>query len=168
MVYDNLSKKMEMPCPNCGARTLLKSDAEIAFCTSCGGKIELGIHSYREGESSGPKIFCVNCNLLLDQHVPGSIFSCNNCGEIVCTVCSKVVDFKHHCPNCYSSITPERAKTQPKKKGNKRSKKVSRKRTRKGAGKGLPKSHKKNQKKSSNKKNNAIIPESLIILLINF
>jgi hypothetical protein len=119
------------------------SDAEITFCTSCGSKIELGIHSYRTEEAPEPKIFCVNCEHLIETNMVGTIYSCNSCGSIICSVCAKLDKNKNYCPNCYKELAniskkpvqknniKKRSKEGTASKSKKRSKSKSKKRIKK-------------------------------------
>jgi len=100
------------------------------------------VHSYRTRDGYGPKIYCVNCERLLDTSdtdAGGSIFSCDHCGGIVCEVCAKLENNKHYCPKCFTAgaKTPGSAagkrkkikidarikRTTPKKKGKTKKKK---------------------------------------------
>ncbi len=66
----------------------------------------MGVHSYRTRDEYGPKIFCVNCERLLDTadtDVVGSTFSCDHCGGIVCEVCARSENNKHYCPKCFTA-----------------------------------------------------------------
>ena len=110
---------LPFPCPDCGTQNQVKSDAECTFCTTCGSKIELGIHSYRTQDSSTPNIFCKDCKQLLDHNIQGTIFSCYSCGEIICNVCAKLVDNKRFCKKCFTKLQPTKLK-RPKKTKRKR------------------------------------------------
>lgn len=140
---------MMMPCTVCGTINRIKPDAELIFCTACGSHIELGVHSYRT-ESEGPRVFCVNCSLGLDTTTPGLVFSCNECSENVCDMCSKLFEGKHYCPNCYSQL-PGIEKTSKKTGKKSKAKKPRKKATAKKAGKTKAKGRGKSTSKKSGK-----------------
>jgi predicted RNA-binding Zn-ribbon protein involved in translation (DUF1610 family) len=118
-----------MSCPQCGAQNIIKPDAEITFCTTCGGKIELGIHSYRTEDSPIPNFFCVSCGQVLNPDIEGSIFSCRGCGGIVCMSCATLHENTRFCKRCLNSIsTPVKGKKSTKSKrktGSRKSKKAA-------------------------------------------
>jgi predicted RNA-binding Zn-ribbon protein involved in translation (DUF1610 family) len=122
-------KDLTIPCPLCGTQNIVKSDAEITFCTTCGGKIELGIHSYRTEESAIPNFFCISCGQVLSPEIAGSIFSCKACGGIVCVSCANMHENKRYCRNCNRSISKpvkeKKSAISNRTKGNRKSKKAT-------------------------------------------
>lgn len=150
-----------MPCTLCGTILQVGAETEIIFCTTCGAKIELGVHSYHTEPSSKPRVFCIDCNQALDTEAIGTIFSCNSCGEIICNVCAKVSDNKRYCHKCFESILkpesviakkPRTKRTQEKRKTSKRTvKKPTKKSTKKASKSTSKKSTKKTTKKPSKK-----------------
>jgi predicted RNA-binding Zn-ribbon protein involved in translation (DUF1610 family) len=103
--------------------------------------MDLGVHSFRTGPEEIISVYCSICQQPLDPNQAGTIFSCNSCGENVCNICSKVLENKHYCQNCFSTLPkpvkaaervkgktkpakkPPKKKAKPKKTGKKSSKK---------------------------------------------
>lgn len=105
---------MTLPCTVCGTILPVSPNAEFVFCTMCGTKIELGMHSYRAESHSGQYVFCTNCNLKFEPTISGLIFSCNSCGENVCNMCAEFYIDKHYCPKCFEKLPAKRFdKTKP-------------------------------------------------------
>ena len=104
MSCDELPQKMTFPCTVCGTILQIDPNTEFVFCTMCGTRIDIGVHSYHSVSDTKHKIYCINCNLNLDPVSTGRIFSCNNCGENVCDICAKLHGTKHYCPKCYETL----------------------------------------------------------------
>ncbi|WP_455392926.1 hypothetical protein [[Eubacterium] cellulosolvens] len=147
-------KDMSMPCTVCGTINRVSVDAEFIFCTACGAKIDIGVHSYRTDGEFGLKVYCVNCSQKLDASTVGSIYSCNSCGEHVCDICSKATKGKHYCPNCYSAlpeVVEKFKKAAPKKRAPRKPSKPKKKGKTKAKSKAKPKGKEKKKPKEKTK-----------------
>ena len=153
-----MAKKLSMPCTVCGTIIQVPPDAEILCCTTCGAKIELGVHSYRSETSGRPSIYCTSCAKELCALTDGMMFSCNSCGDHICNVCSKIFEGKNYCPKCYSKlelevkVTKKIAKKKPAKpKKTSKPRKISKPRKSKERKMQQTKKNQKSQKKKNSK-----------------
>ncbi len=148
---------MKLPCTICGTLLQVKPDAEYVYCTMCGNRIDLGMHSYRSEKDVKQSVFCINCNRGLDPTAKDSIYSCYSCGENVCNLCAKELENNHYCSKCYEKIHPKiapdlvkpKAKTKGKRKGKHKTKAKSKP---KGKAKSQNKTAKKKKSKNKTKK----------------
>lgn len=95
---------MRLPCTVCGTILSIKPDTEFIYCTMCGTRIELGMHSYRTESDSKPRLYCINCDQNLDPNITGRIYSCSSCAGNICNICAKLSDNKHYCPKCFLEL----------------------------------------------------------------
>ena len=64
-----------------------------------------------------PKVYCIDCDRMLDPTSIDQIFSCYSCGNTICNNCAKLDGTNRYCSKCFEHITtiPKvKAKTKPK------------------------------------------------------
>ena len=98
---------MQLPCIVCGTILQVQPDTEYIYCTMCGTRVELGVHSYRSEADAKKGVYCISCDQRLNPDAIGTIFSCDNCNEHVCSICGKLFNNKHYCSECYTKLLPK-------------------------------------------------------------